>query len=171
LADDQTIEAPDLSTIPTLALLAEVDRRARASAPPQVLFFGVWPGSRAGHFVRDRHGSMPRADYEGGVPKARDGGLYPWGCGHEWRQPGPQDEGKLWLWHHPQQPMTLLLAWDRSEDRRGNCCSTFLVFAHVTPEHGLELARAAFPRVFERIEAHLGRALELAGPAPVSERR
>lgn len=159
----------DLAAIPTPDLLAELDRRARAEAPPRVLFYGVWPGSGAGHFLRDRRGEHSRE--LSAIHKARGGGLYPWGCGYEWKQPEPQDEGKLWHWHHPTFPLTLLLAWDRSEDRRGNCCSTFAVMAHVTPEHGLELARAAFPNVFERIEAHLGRTLVLAGPVLESERR
>lgn len=155
----------DITTIPTLELLAEVDRRAREAQPPRVLFFGVWPGERAGHFVRNHHGDMVddegRVGFESSFGKVRHGSLYPWNA---WRR--AQDEGKVWHWHHPARPFTLLTSWDRSADQRTGCAASFIVFAHVTPQHGLELARAAFPRVFERIEKHLGRAVELAGEVP-----
>ncbi len=64
----------------------------------------------------------------------------------------------------------LLTSWDRSADRRGNCCATFLLDRVMAPALALEAARAAFPAVFERIEAHLGRPLELSGPVEDQER-
>ena len=160
-------DLPDLSAIPTIALLAEVDRRAKDAAPPEVLFFGVWPGTGAGHHIRVPCGDwypQPLRDRLGALTKARGSGhlfLYP---------PGSQDqpEGKLWHWYHPDEPLTLLLSWDRSGDRRHGSVASFVVLDHVTPEYGLELARAAYPRVFERIEAHLGRPVMLAGPTPVT---
>lgn len=153
--------ATDLAGFSTADLLAEVDRRTRAEQPPIVHFFGVWPGAGAGHHRRDRHGAMLREESIG-----REGHLYPWDTRREFRR--EQFEGKFWHWHHPEKPLTLLTSWDRSEDERGNCCSAFIVHAHVTPEHALKLARADFPKVFSRIEAHLGRAVELAGPVDMA---
>jgi hypothetical protein len=149
-----------LRNIPAVDLLAEVDRRARADRPPLVHFYGVWPGERAGHYRRDRNGKMTGG--HDGFPARGALGLYPWDV---WHGPAaPQTEGKFWHWHHPTEPFTLLLSWDRSADKRGGCAATFIVHAHVTAEHGLALARENFPAVFARIEAHLGRAVVLAGP-------
>jgi hypothetical protein len=68
------------------------------------------------------------------------------------------------LWHRVVDGRMVLVAWDRSADPRGGCAASFVVDALVTPEHALELARATFHRVFARIEQHLGRAVQLAGP-------
>jgi hypothetical protein len=127
-----------------------------------VHFYGVWPGNKAGHFRYKPDGSRLR--YEG-VPARGPLSLYPWDRWHG-ATDRPEDEGKFWHWHHPTVPITLLLSWDRSADKRHGCAATFIICDHVTPEVGLDLARAAFPRVFERIEKHLGRAPEFAGPAP-----
>lgn len=138
------------------------DRRTLASLPPIVHFYGVWPGDRAGHFRRDRNGAIQRGrdDIDGRGPL----GLYPWDV---WHGPSePQTEGNFWHWHHPSEPMTLLLSWDRSADRRGGCCATFIIHAHVSPGHGLALARDDYQKVFARIEAHLGCPVVLAGPVP-----
>lgn len=75
----------------------------------------------------------------------------------------PQDEGLLW--YRIVDGRMVLASWDKSADPRGGCAASFVVDALVTPEHALELARATFPRVFSRIEQHLGRAPVLAGPA------
>lgn len=142
-------------------LLEEIDRRQRAARPPVVHFFGVWPGQSAGHYQRSATGLLleGRDGCDGRVA-----GLYPWVY---WKgDPAPQSEGLLWSWRHPTQPLTLLLSWDRSADQRGGCCATFIVHAHVTDEYALELARAAFPAVFARIETYLGKAMVLAGPVP-----
>lgn len=152
----------NLADVPTIELLAEVDRRTLAAQPPVVHFYGVWPGERAGHYRYNTHGKTLR---EGESVSGRGKlGLYPWDV---WHGPAaPQDEGKFWHWHHPTEPLTLLLSWDRSADKRGGCAATFIVHEHVTPEYGLALARVVFPKVFERIELHLGRTVELAGPVP-----
>lgn len=148
-----------LADVPSAELLAELDRRARAAQPPAVHFFGVWPGNHAGHFRRDSRGRMVKFEDSLGRFPAREAGLYPWS---DWTKPQPQ--GKIWHWYDlVGEPLTLLLSWDRSADERGGCCATFIVHAHVTPEHGLALAREVFPAVFDRIETHLGRPVELAG--------
>jgi hypothetical protein len=152
-----------LTDIPTIDLLAEVDRRARAALPPVVHFYGVWPGERAGHYRRDKNGKMQRE--QGFAARCKNYGLYPWNV-FDAGESDPQVEGRFWHWHHPGAPFTLLLSWDRSADKRGGCAATFIVHATVTAEHALELARANFPQVFARIETHLGRSVELAGPAP-----
>lgn len=141
----------NIDTIPTIELLAELNRRARAAAPPKVWFYGVWPGERAGHYVRDKHGNMG----------ANGRGYYPWDT-RENR--APQDEGLLW--HRHVDGCTQLRSWDRSADPRFNCAASFIVDALVTPEQALALARTNFPTVFARIEQHLGNAVELAGPMP-----
>lgn len=132
-----------------------------------VLFYGKWPGSSFGHHARLPGGRMIEGGLALGIElaKLRPGGLYPWD--HEWsmRHTRAQNEGKLWYWHHPTKPMTLLLSWDRSEDRRGGSAATFIVMDRVEPERALELARASFPRVFARIEQHVGHPVVLDGPA------
>jgi hypothetical protein len=155
--------AAKLEDFSTVDLLAEVDRRTRAARPPIVHFFGVWPGERAGHYRRDVNGKMISYGAEG-VP-GRKCGLYPWET-YCVNGAAPQVQGKLWHWHHPTEPLTLLLSWDRSADQRGGCCATFIVHAHVTAEYALERARADYPGVFARIETFLGKPLELAGPVP-----
>lgn len=155
----------DLTNVPTADLLAEVDRRTLAAQPPVVHFFGVWPGERAGHYRRDRYGrTATGSDGNENIP-GRPLSLYPW-ADHRL----PQPEGQLWHWYHRGMGLTVLTSWDRSADKRGGCCATFIVHAHVTPEHALGLARAAFPRVFDRIEAHLGRPVVLAGPVELATR-
>jgi hypothetical protein len=147
----------------TRELLAEVERRQLAERPPVVHFFGVWPGERAGHYRRERSGKMTN-DHGDGIDGRQPLGLYPWDVFHG--PAAPQIEGKFWTWRHQSKPLTLLLSWDRSADHRGGCCATFIIHEHVTDERALDLAREAFPAVFARIEAHLGRSVELAGLVP-----
>lgn len=156
-----------IESIPTIELLAEVDRRAQAEEPPAVHFLGVWPGPyMRGHFRVDRHGR----DVRGGeaVP-GRPAGVYPWNTSCGANLGLAQVEGRLWHWHHPTQALTLLLSWDRSGDKRHGSVATFIIHAHVTASRGLELARSTFPGVFQRIEAHLGRKVELAGEAALAD--
>lgn len=80
------------------------------------------------------------------------------------RESSPQDEGLFW--HRHDVSFTYLLSWDRSADHRFNCAASFIVDAIVTPGLALEMARATFPAVFARIEGHIGRSVELAGPVP-----
>lgn len=154
-----------LADVPTPYLLDELDRRAKAAEPPRVLFYGVWPGERVGHYMRDRDGVLVWERIK--IKTGRPGGMYPWdpsGRGYRCEQ----TEGKLWHWYHKGMGLTVLTSWDRSADARMNCAAAFVVHALVTPETALALAREAFPRVFERIEAHLGRSVELAGLAEAS---
>lgn len=155
-----------LANVPMPYLLEELDRRRLAAQPaeppepPRVQFFGVWPGERAGHYLRERDGRHVWEDMTVG----RRAGLYPWdtrGEGYRREQP----EGKLWHWYHKGLGLTVLTSWDRSEDPRGGCAAAFVVHALVLPEAALAMAREAFPRVFQRIEGRLGRPVELAGPA------
>jgi hypothetical protein len=139
----------NITDVPTETLLAELDRRTRAAAPPKVWFYGVWPGERAGHYVRDKHGNMQSVSR----------GYYPWNTRENRAE---QNEGLFW--HRHVDGRTHLLSWDRSADPRDNCAASFIVHDLVTPERALELARANFPSVFARIEQHLGRTVRLAGP-------
>jgi hypothetical protein len=146
-----------------MSLIDYTTRELFAERPPVVHFFGVWPGERAGHYRRERSGKMTN-DHGDGIDGRQPLGLYPWNVFHG--PAAPQIEGKFWTWRHPSKPLTLLLSWDRSADQRGGCCATFIVHDHVTDERALGLARESFPAVFARIEAHLGKPVELAGPVP-----
>lgn len=149
-----------------------------AARPPEVLFYGVWPGRHTGHHLRATSGE-PRHDIDRdlalhlGEARPGAGGLYPWTMEYRERNRyGDQVEGHAWHWvgeDHRGKPMTLLTMWDRSEDRRRNCCSSFVVMAAVTPKVAMRAARAAFPAVWERIEAHVGRAVVLAGEVTHAE--
>ena len=151
-----------LVEIPTAELLAELDRRVAAAGSPVVHFFGVWPGERAGHYLYDKHGTHINT---GGSDYSAGRILYPWDYYQGPMRRRPQVQGTFWHWHHAMQPLTMLLSWDRSADARGGCAASFVVHAHVTPEQALAFARADFPRVFERIETHLGKPVTLAGKA------
>ncbi len=151
----------DLYDAPVRELQAELDRRVREAVPPVVLFFGVFPPRPNGHFLYKPDGDW--ANKKLFLHTEREGYLYP-SLSTRGHGRGTQEEGKLWHWYHPSKPITVLLSWDRSADKRGNCCASFVVLAEVSVGEALRLARAAFPDVFHRIEEHLGRATVLAGP-------
>jgi hypothetical protein len=135
-------------------------RRGAAPAPPGVWFYGVWPGERAGHYLHRPCGGRVWAVAEAFV-RRNPRGLYPVDF-RDGDVSSHQPEGQLRVWRGDGE--MLLTTWDRSADRRGNCCATFLLDRVMAPALALEAARVAFPLVFERIETHLGRAVELAGP-------
>lgn len=132
---------------------------------PLVYFMGVWPGFRSGHFV-----------YRSDTAPVGFAPMTPWG----WEQDvlldwHPERDGlraprASWRWrwdarnetegvffHLVLDGWTLLAAWDRSEDKRSGCTSTFAIQAELPPDEAMIAARYAFPKVFARIEAHLGR--------------
>lgn len=144
----------DLTDVPTEALIAELDRRSPTNTA--CWFFGVWPGESAGHYIRDTDG---RIEY--GQPFSRaESELYPF---RYWESREPQPEGHVThaIKTFGERTVTLLRSWDRSADQRGGCAATFIIDAAVSPARAMEIARASFPRVFERIEAHLGRPTRL----------
>ena len=153
-------------------LQAEIDRRMandeRARNPP-CFFYGVWPGNGAGHYTHDEHGAHAwrQSDRFRSLALMCGRTFYPWdvsnGTASRRTVDRPQPEGRAWHWKH--ENWTVITMWDRSEDSRGNCCSTFFVEADVSPTRAMERAREVFPSVFARIEKHLGRAVALAGPA------
>ena len=153
----------NLTTIPTADLVAELSRRReaerKASAPPEVFFYGVWPGTRAGHYFRAREGWQGNVvrEAENRIGKrmaaaGRRGWLYPWDPGDYQANRGrPQEQGLFHYWHAPG--VTAISCWDRSEDTRGNCCTAFVAEADLAYEELLDLAQTIYPAVFERMKA------------------
>lgn len=151
-----------IQDIPTADLVAELARRREvehaASAPPEVLFYGVWPGTRAGHFLRNRNGSTH--DKERGwlklMEKNRGGAsFYPWNYSdhHRRGRHGPEIQGLFHYFISPQRSFTLVTCWDRTEDNRGGCCSAFVAMGARTREEALGLAQTTYPAVFARMKA------------------
>lgn len=52
---------------------------------------------------------------------------------------------------------TLLTCWDRSGDKRTGSHASFVFHAVLTPDDALREARARFPGVWARIDAHLAK--------------
>lgn len=179
------------SDIELLAEL-ERRRAARKGERVRVWFYGVRPGDRSGHCFNgpdpqpDFESTYHMQD---ALMAMKPQGLYPWTSRYDWeatarRQgwagvpypadvligPGPggcerpedsQPEGIFWHWH--REGWTWLFSFDRSADKRGNCVMTFVMDELLAPEHSLALAKATYPRVFDRIEKHLGREHQLGG--------
>lgn len=70
-----------------------------------------------------------------------DGGLLP-------RDRQVEGEAVLWQSHN----WTILTFWDRSGDSRRNSNSSFLLEGHWDFETAVQLATAAFPKVWERFK-------------------
>ncbi len=147
---------------------------AVSTEPTTAYFFGVCPGDSAGHYL---HTPGPRGAH-------RDSPMTPWGVqGRFGRFPLPEGQVMELLWpkqddhrrpidrYEPEgEPRfnrkdgwTLVGMWDRSADKRGACCAIFAFSVECDDDQALALARQLFPRVFTRIEAHLGREVR---PAP-----
>jgi hypothetical protein len=126
-------------------------------------FFGVCPGSRSGHYCH-----VP------GLGRWRnDDPLTPWVGKESWWGPIGETTALEACWDKRDgQPegeprfdrrdgWTLVAMWDRSADKRMGCCAIFAFQRDLTDPEALALARELFPRVFARIEKHLGRPVRL----------
>jgi hypothetical protein len=149
----------DLSQISTADLVAELERRRQAeqatSKPPEVYFFGVWPGSRAGHYLRSPGGGHLPANQRRLIESRLTGGgrtwyLYPWDPTDSRLGRQEQVQGLFHYWQAGE--ITVISCWDRTEDPRGNCCSAFVVLQAMTGPELLALARQQHPKMFARIE-------------------
>lgn len=110
--------------------------------------FGVWPGTRAGHFIRDERGEMT-SDRAIGLPWPEgrlDGPLCPGYIGPYKR--ADETEGRAALHYHGG--WTALAFWDRSEDRRGGCCCVFLAKGLLSGNAMVAACRERFPKHFQR---------------------
>lgn len=136
-------------------------------------FFGVRPGDANGHFCH-----VPGLAWA-----ERDAPLTPWASGYHpigeraamkaAFDPGGRDRD--WAYGTStrikqtegmpgfarKDGWTLVALWDRSADRRGGCCAMFAFHKELTDPEALACAKRVFPRVFARIEKHLGRAVEV----------
>ena len=56
---------------------------------------------------------------------------------------------------------TLLAAWDRSADKRGECSVSFAFDALLSPEEALAETRKRWPQIIARMEKHLARPVTL----------
>lgn len=123
-------------------------------------FCGVRPGSSAGHFCEPP--SDARSPWGGhgytvlDWHPERDGLRAPRRAFKDRGRP-PEDEGEFV--HLVLDGWTLIAAWDRSADHRGGCTATFAVLGVLEAEEMLASAREQYPRVFARIEKHIGRSV------------
>jgi len=157
----------DLSEIPTPELearvaeiVAELRRREQLQAPGLAWFYGVWPGTRAGHYLRRSDGS--RAHGYGAAPpewperlRERDGWLYPWKTSYSYGDPNRgreqvQGQAVMEVYQATPRGFTYLGFWDRSEDNRGGCCSSFVLEGVYTFGGACERLRELFPEVWAR---------------------
>ena len=131
-----------------------------SNTPNEVFFYGVWPGTGAGHYLFDPRRKMLGCHPDttpllGALYWARSAGPYPWDTQAEWRRLAgerrSQEQGRFVLFQ--SETVTLITCWDRSEDRRGGCCTAFLLPGPpLDRETALQRARDAFPAVFARME-------------------
>lgn len=132
-------------------------------------FTGVWPGEQAGHCCFTPDGQRPRHDVAPSPWAESPSKLYPLGDatpqGVAWpdrySNAEGQPEGRARIVR--QGGWTLVFVWDRSGDKRPGSHATFALQADLEPAEALDKARELFPRVFARIERHLGRSVVLDG--------
>lgn len=121
----------------------------------EAYFVGVKPGSTGGHYCH-----VP-----GLWRPARDATKSPWpnylgplgeGAMDEcWSKRDSQVEGEPRFAH--SSGWALVTMWDRSGDSRLNSCAVFAVRSKCTDGEALGHVKRLFPKVFERIEARLGK--------------
>jgi hypothetical protein len=140
----------DLSAYSTEELTAELERRWRATLPPTIYYFGVWPGHSTGHFIWDRHWNQARDAERKLFAAAVASGLsqYPWDAKIDNR--GNQPQGLFF--YKKGEGISLISCWDRSGDGRYNSCSSFISPNVLSREELLFWARETYPEVFSRME-------------------
>ena len=131
--------------------------RTVKSYPPSIsepAYFGCW--ERSGHFAHAPGGRRLR-----GYGEDRDE-VEEWLASHDAVLPPPGCSGpegiatfRRWpaLQGDPESAVTCIAFWDRSVDSRPNSHSTFLLPGFLAFDEAVELARSAFPEVFERLAA------------------
>ena len=151
-------EAVELAV--SLALPAP-EKPVDVPAPELIYFCGVAPGHRAGHhcYPNQREPLTPWGASNIGYTlldwhPERDGRAAP---RLEYRHRGNPEETEGEFVHLIDDGWTLVAAWDRSADKRGGCTASFAMPGEFGPEAALAHAKARWPRVFARIEAHVGR--------------
>jgi len=146
---------------------------ARHAFRPDVIYFcGVQPGTKAGHYCSPSQ-PEPRTPWAESAMwgyalldwhPERDGERATGSRAHMLSR-RPETEGEFA--HLVVGGWTLIAAWDRSADRRGGCSASFALDCELTGEDALKYARERFPRVFARIEAHIGKPV-IVRPAVVA---
>lgn len=111
----------------------------------KVYFFGVWD-ARKGHFLVDTTGRTVHDERHATPWESHDAVLCPGYRGQY--DNGPEVQGAAAL--HHRGGWTALAFWDRSVDTRGGCNSVFFAEGTYGPEAMVEIARAAFPRIWAR---------------------
>lgn len=108
-----------------------------------IAYYGCIGG--IGHYWWLQDGSKMRNVH----PWPMDGIEVPEGlCGDATLRSDPQTEGCAHL--HYMNDSTYLAFWDRSVDKRKNSVSVFCIPGHYTFDEAVDLARDAFPRVWQR---------------------
>jgi hypothetical protein len=113
----------------------------------QVFYFGCI--GDVGHFVWNIHGQRVANTSPWGDEV--DGGLCP---------AGKQVEGAASL--HHEDGWTALAFWDRSVDSRPGSNSVFLIEGEYDFESAVEVAREAFPQIWQRFKFEVQRCLTAA---------
>lgn len=125
-------------------------------------FYGVRPGRRSGRYpfeVGYRYAGWdtktPASPWSSKRNPLCEGAslVAAWGPGHRLRANDPEGVPVFCR----RDGWTLVAMWDRSADPRGGSHATFALGADLSDAEALDAARHAFPEVFARIEAHLGR--------------
>lgn len=125
-----------------------------------VLYFGRWSRSYAGHYLFTSSGDTARNALGGRLPESLWSGpldgIYPRRPEFRTRdqrekddEPQDQSAARMSL----VDGWTVLAFWDRTADHRGNSNSAFLAPGSHTFDEMRALAREHFPGVMERIEA------------------
>lgn len=152
------------------ALLTDPQKPAEIEPPEPIYFCGVRPGTRNGHHCQpstglvtpwgsvsaactllDWHPDRDGLSYNSAIANGRE---------HNYRGI-TETEGEFV--HLIVGGWTLIAAWDRSADKRPGCTASFAMPGEHGAEIALAFARARWPRVFARIETHLGASVTVRG--------
>jgi len=115
-------------------------------------YFGVWPGTGAGHYLHDCHGNSVS-----GWPERNP--VIPWGYEIDTNLcPGGKNafsldhQGKAAI--HRKDGWIALSFWDSSEDKRGASNSGFFIQTDEELSFGqlVTIFREAFPKLWERFD-------------------
>lgn len=130
----------------------------------EVYYFGVWPGSGAGHYLRASGGARPGFSLDGPdnpLPwrYELDSQLCPMGDRDlRWKADydsvNHQGEAKITR----KDGWTVLAFWDSSEDKRGDCNSNFILKTDEDLEFDelVKIFREEFPELWARFDKNFG---------------